>query len=200
MNAATLIQGASRALAARLPAGWKQRLTRVEPGSKGRPDGVLEVTGPDGAKARMSVEAKSGLVPRAVADFKTRLNDSDPCLVVSPFLTRSTRERLRAENLNFLDLTGNIRLVLARPGLYIETQGAEQDPSPKRQPGRSLRGRKAARIARALCDFPPPFPISDLAAQAKVDISYASRMVEWLSREALLERRPRGPDTTRPKS
>jgi hypothetical protein len=26
-----------------------------------------------------------------------------------------------------------------------------------------------------------------------VDISYASRLVEWLSREALLERRPRGP-------
>src|SRR5262245_35604817 len=198
MNEATLIQGASRALAALLPAGWKQRLTRVEPGSKGRPDGVLEVTGPDGAKARMSVEAKSGLVPRAVADLKTRLNDysSDPCLVVSPFLTRSTRERLRAENLNFLDLTGNIRLVLASPGLYIETQGAEQDPSPKRRPGRSLRGTKAARIVRALCDFPPPFPISDLAMQAKVDISYASRLVEWLSREALLERRPRGPVTT----
>jgi hypothetical protein len=95
--------------------------------------------------------------------------------------------------LNFLDLTGNVRLVLARPGLYVETQGSEQDPSPKRQPGRSLRGPKAARIVRALCDFPPPFPISDLAAQAKVDISYASRLVEWLSREALLERRPRGP-------
>ena len=43
----------------------------------------------------------------------------------------------RAENLNFLDLTGNVRLVLARPGLYVETQGAQQDPSPKRQPGRS---------------------------------------------------------------
>ena len=143
----------------------------------------------------MSVEAKSGLVPRAVADLKTRLNgySSDPGLVVSPFLTRSTRERLRAENLNFLDLTGNIRLVLVRPGLYVETQGAEQDPSPKRQPGRSLRGAKAGRIVRALCDFPPPLPISDLAAQSKVDISYASRLVEWLSREALLERRPRGP-------
>jgi hypothetical protein len=45
---------------------------------------------------------------------------------------------------------------------------------------------------RALCDFPPPFPISLLANQAAVDISYASRLVEWLSREALLERRPRG--------
>jgi hypothetical protein len=195
MNEATLLQEAARVLAARLPTGWKQRVTRLEARPQGRPDATLDVTGPDGVKVRLSVEAKSGLAPRAIADIKTRLNgySSDPGLVVSPFLTRSTRERLRAENLNFLDLTGNVRLVLARPGLYVETQGAEQDPSPKRQPGRSLRGAKAARIVRALCDFPPPFPISDLAAQAKVDISYASRLVEWLSREALLERRPRGP-------
>lgn len=194
MNEATLLQEASRLLADRLPTGWKQRVTRLE-ARQGRPDAVLDVAGPDGTKVRLSVEAKSGLVPRAVADLKTRLNNysSDPALVVSPFLTRSTRERLRAENLNFLDLTGNVRVVLARPGLYVETQGAEQDPSPKRQPGRSLRGAKAARIVRALCDFPPPLPISELAARAKVDISYASRLVEWLSREALLERRPRGP-------
>jgi hypothetical protein len=195
MNEATLLQEASRVLAARLPTGWKQRLTLLEARLQRRPDAILDVTGPDGAKARLSVEAKSGLFPRAVGDLKTRLNDysSDPGLVVSPFLTRSTRDRLRAENLNFLDLTGNIRLVLTRPGLYVETQGTDQDPSPKRQPDRSLRGAKAARIVRALCDFSPPFPISELAGQAKVDISYASRLVEWLSREALLERRRRGP-------
>ena len=195
MNEATLLQEASRVLAARLPAGWKQRVKRLESRPQGRPDAILDVTGPDGAKVRLSVEAKMALVPRAVADLKARLDgySSDPGLVISPFLSRSTRERLRAEKLNFLDLTGNVRLVLARPGLYVETQGAEQDPSPKRQPGRSLRGSKAARIVRALCDFPPPLPISDLAAQAKVDISYASRLVEWLSREALVERRPRGP-------
>jgi len=177
MTKATLLRVASRVLAAKLPAGWKQRVTRVESTSQGRPDAVLDVTGPDGAKGRVSVEAKMSLVPRAVSDVKTRLAgySTDPGLVISPFLTRSTRERLRTENLNFLDLTGNVQLVLASPGLYVETQGAEQDPSPKRQPGRSLRGPKAARIVRALCDFPPPLPISDLATRAKVDISYASR-------------------------
>jgi hypothetical protein len=195
MNEATLLQEAARILAARLPPGWKQRVTQLEAQRRARPDAIIDVTGPDGTKVRLCVTAKASLVPRAVGDVKTRLDEysPDPGLVVAPFLTRSTRERLRGENLNFLDLTGNVRLVLSRPGLYVETQGADQDPSPKRQPGRSLRGTKAARIVRALCDFPPPFPISDLAAQAKVDISYASRLVEWLSREALLERRPRGP-------
>ena len=60
-------------LAARLPAGWKHRVTRLESRSQGRPDAILDVTGPDGAKVRLSVEAKTSLVPRAVADLKTRL-------------------------------------------------------------------------------------------------------------------------------
>jgi hypothetical protein len=80
MNEATLLQEASRLLAARLPDGWRQRVTRLEARPQGRPDAILDVTGPDGVKVRLSVEAKSSLVPRAVAALKTRLNDysSDP--------------------------------------------------------------------------------------------------------------------------
>ena len=95
--------------------------------------------------------------------------------------------------MNYVDTTGNVRLVLARPGVYLETPGADMDPSPGDAPGRSLRGPKAGRIVRALCDFPAPLSISDLAAKAGVDVSYASRMVEWLAREAVLTRAPRGP-------
>src|SRR5258708_26927478 len=126
MNEANLLGAASRILDARLPARWKQRITRLGSSRPGRPDAILDVTGPDGAKGRVSVEAKMSLVPRAVSDVKTRLAgySTDPGLVISPFLTRSTRERLRTEHLNFLDLTGNVQLVLASPGLYVETQGA----------------------------------------------------------------------------
>ncbi|HVT47234.1 MAG TPA: type IV toxin-antitoxin system AbiEi family antitoxin [Vicinamibacterales bacterium] len=192
MNEASLVQSASRVLRERLPGGWTQRIRLEE--RAGRPDAILDVTGPDGTKARLLVETKAQLVPRAVADIKARLDasSSTPALVVSAFLTPSTRERLRAANLNFLDLTGNVRLVLVRPGLYVETTGSDVDPSPKRQPGRSLRGPKAARIVRTLCDFDPPLSISNVADSAKVDVSYASRLVEWLSQEALLNRKPRG--------
>jgi len=101
MNEAILLQEASGLLATRLPAGWKQRVTRLRAGPQGRPAAMLDVTGPDGARARLSVAAKSGLVPRIVTDLKTRLRGyfSDPSLVISPFLTRSTRDRLRAEQL-----------------------------------------------------------------------------------------------------
>jgi hypothetical protein len=117
-------------------------------------------------------------------------------LVVSDFLTPSVRRRLVEEGLNYLDLTGNVRLILVRPGLFVETDGATTDPNPVKQGRRSLRGAKAGRIVRVLCDFPPPLPISDLAGKADVDISYASRLVDWLAQEDLVTRASRGPVET----
>jgi hypothetical protein len=195
MNEANLVRQGSRVLEARLPGGWKQRIRRLKDRGRERPDAILDITGPDGSKTSVVVEAKTRLIPRAVDDLKAQLErySRNPALVIATFLSPRTRERLRAANLNFLDLTGNVWFALSRPGLYIETQGAEDDPSPGPRQERSLRGAKAGRIVRALCDFSLPLPISDLGVKASVDISYASRLVEWLSREALLERRHRGP-------
>lgn len=189
---------ASRALGERLPKGWKQRLRMLDGGASRGPDAILVITGPDGNKTRLLVEAKTRLVPRSVADVKARFAEysSEPGLVVASFLSASTCARLRESDLNYLDLTGNCRLVLSRPGLYVESQGATVDPAPVRASGRSLRGAKAGRIVRALCDFPLPLTISDLATKTKVDISYASRLAEWLTSEAIIERRPRGPVVT----
>jgi hypothetical protein len=191
MKQANLVRQASRVLGDRLPAGWKQRLISA----KGLRDSaqVLEITGPDGTKARLVIEAPPSLFPRDVPALKDGLADNaDAGLIVARFLTSSTRKRLRDENLNYLDLTGNIRLITVRPGLYVENSGAAEDPEPTPGPKRSLRGPKAGRVVRALCDFPLPLAISDLAAKAGVDISYASRLVDWLAREALLTRAPRG--------
>lgn len=194
MNEAKLIQEADRLLQARLPRGWKCRFKALSTARDRGADAVLEIVGPDGAKGRFAVEIKGRLFPRAIPGIKAQLADysAGPGLVIAAFLTPSTRQRLQAFDLNYLDLTGNVRLTLSRPALYVETQGSAGDPAPAKEPTRSLRGPKAGRIVRALCDFAPPLPISDLAGKAKVDVSYASRLVEWLAREALLERRPRG--------
>lgn len=194
MNEAKLIQDAGGVLKARLPRGWKTRFKALSTARNRGADAVLDIVGPDGAKARFAVAIKSRLFPRAIPAVKAQLADysAGPGLVIAAFLTPSTRQRLQAFDLNYLDLTGNVRLTLSRPAVYLETQGAAGDPTPAKEPGRSLRGHKAGRIVRALCDFSPPLPISDLAGKATVDVSYASRLVEWLAREALLERRPRG--------
>lgn len=194
MNQANILRGAVEAVRARLPTGWKASVRTLSGARDTGADAVLDITAPDGSKARLLVEAKSALVPRAAIEIAAKLArvSPDPGLVVAPFLSAATQDRLRAAGVNYLDLTGNMRIVLSRPALFLETQGASVDPSPSREPGRSLKGAKAGRIVRALCDFPEPLPISDLAGKAQVDISYASRMVTWLAREALLDRRPRG--------
>ncbi len=198
MKEAILVREAARTLSNRLPPGWREKILASKPTAQDRPDGTLEITSPDGTTARMVFEAKSRVFPRDVAELKNRLErySSGPYLVVAPFLGPSTRRRLQEENLNYVDTTGNVRLVVARPGVYVETAGADTDPFPSELPGRSLRGPKAGRIVRALCDFPAPFSISDLAVKAGVNVGYASRVVDWLAREALLTRAPRGPVQT----
>ena len=198
MNEANLIQQAIRALGSRLPPGWKEKVLSPKPTGPDCPDGTLEITSPDGTKARMVFEAKNRVFPRDVTELKNRFErySSGPYLVVAPFLAPSTRRRLQEENLNYVDTTGNLRLVIAQPGVYVETRGADTDPFPSELPGRSLRGPKAGRIVRALCDFPAPLSISDLAVKAGVNVGYASRMVDWLAREDLLTRVPRGPVQT----
>ncbi len=193
MIEANILTQGSKLLSQRLPLGWKQKLSPTR--RSGDADAVLRLVSPDGVEALLSVEVKARLFPRTVPDLKRRLEGPDgrPGLVITEFLTPSAKRRLAEENLNYLDLTGNVRLTLSRPGLFIETDGAITNPNPREKGGRSLRGAKAGRIVRALCDLAPPLAVSDLAMKAGVDISYASRLLEWLAREGVVTRKSRGP-------
>jgi hypothetical protein len=198
MKEANILTRGGRVIAERLPSGWIQRVSFDRASRRGQSDGVLTIVSPDGVECHMAVDAKPRLFPRDVPDVKRRLKtfEEEAVLVMRGFLTLSAKRRLTEEGLNYVDLTGNVRLVLSRPGLFIETQGATIDPNPVEKAGRSLRGAKAGRVVRALCDFPPSLTVSDLAIRAGVDISYASRLLEWLSKEGLLTRvRRRGVET-----
>lgn len=111
-----------------------------------------------------------------------------PLLVVSRFFSPATRERLRARETAYLDLTGNVWLVLESPGLFIETQGASEDPDPRHRRGRSLRGAKTGRIVRALVDRRQPPKVRELAAATRLDAGYVSRVLALLDEEALITR------------
>ena len=117
-------------------------------------------------------------------------------MVFSTFLSPRTRERLQAVGLNYVDLAGNIRLVADRPGLFIYERSADKNPWREERPARSLRGAKAGRIVRALCDFLPPLGVRDLAKKAGADAGYVSRTLALLDREDLIRRSPRGPITS----
>ncbi len=92
----------------------------------------------------------------------------------------------------YLDLTGNDRILLPEPGLFIETQGASEDPNREERPARSLRGAKAGRVARALIEMKAPPGVRELAALTKIDAGYVSRVLSLLDSEALITRGARG--------
>jgi hypothetical protein len=115
-----------------------------------------------------------------------------PLIVVARYLSEGTRQRLRDGGVGYLDLTGNIQIVVSEPGLYIETQGASEDPDREERPARSLRGAKAGRIVRALIDRRQSPGVRELAALTNIDAGYVSRVLALLDSEALITRVGRG--------
>jgi hypothetical protein len=143
------------------------------------------------------VSAKSRVEPKDVDYLAATLRHTpeDPVLIAARYLSPRTQERLRSRGFAYADLTGNVRLVLTQPGLFIETTGARENPEPSLRDRKSLKGAKAGRLVRAVCDFRPPVGVRELAKRANVDPGYASRVVDFFDREALVTRTPRGPIT-----
>ncbi|MBI4500905.1 MAG: hypothetical protein HY700_07060 [Gemmatimonadetes bacterium] len=159
-----------------------------------RPDAVFEIRAPDDTRGLLLVEAKSPLTARLASDLGPRLapvvreGEAAGALVVTRFASELSQDRLRRAGVSYLDLTGNAWISLDRPGLLITTQGASKDPSPPRRGVRSLKGAKAARLVRAICDWRPPVGVRDLAKRAGTDPGYTSRVIRLLEDEDLVGR------------
>jgi hypothetical protein len=157
----------------------------------------------DGSGTRCSVllEAAPGPSPRAIQALTSGLSKRlrrhsglPPVLVVLPFIGLRDRELLRSEQISYLDLTGNIRFVLDSPAVFVEADGAKQDPNTTR-PAVTLRGAKVGAMVRTLIDVRPPYTAAEVAEVAGVNQGYVSRVLEGLTEEGLLERSRRGPIT-----
>jgi len=185
-----LIREGLREFRRRLPPGWSASEPRGSATAT-----TVDVTSPDRRVGAVSLETQPRLAPKGVRPLIEALaaarGPATP-LVIAPYLSDSTRAGLREGDLGYLDLTGNTRIVLARPGLFIETEGAAQDPDREERPARSLRGTKAGRVARALVELKLPPGVRDLAALTKVDPGYVSRVLSLLDAEALITRGRRG--------
>jgi hypothetical protein len=186
-------------IARTFPPGW--RITEKKesrPQGKSRADAILKVRSPDGKVGSIFVELKNRLEPKDVDYWSAILKPPKNQLVVfvAPFLSERTRERLTEKGFGYADLTGNIRLSLAKPTLFIQTSGATENPAPGVRDRKSLKGAKAGRLIRTLCDFRPPMGVRELANRAGIDAGYTSRIVEFLDREALVTREERGRITT----
>jgi hypothetical protein len=186
-------------LTAWLPPGWE-----VSPSDPRRARhetqiaGVLDLTAPDGTVARIIVVVKDRFTAAQAANSGLRLRriasdlGADSALVVAGYLSELARTRLREQNIPYIDETGNAWLTLRQPAVWVEARGANKDPNPPKRRVRSLKGGKAGRIIRALCDWRTPVGVRELAGRAGVDPGYTTRVLTLLADEDVIRRSKNG--------
>lgn len=202
-NETALIDAAVAWLRDRLPAAWSvERSQRASSGSEQNArllDAAIELRASNGTFTTFAVELKRTFTPRDVDQLMAGLTrvlrtlaGNVPILVVAPWLSVRTQELLAGEGVNFIDLTGNARISIDNPALYIDSTGATRNPDPPPRGRAQVRGTKAARLVRLLADVRPPYGVRELAEAADVTPGYISRLLDTLDREALVDRSPKG--------
>lgn len=194
---AELLEAAFGLLARRLPPGWSAEKRALEE-ERGELD--LVISDATGSECLVLVEAKLDLSQRDAKAFtsglprRLRRETKAALLVVAPLIGPRARQHLQAERISYIDLTGNVRILLDNPGLLVETDGLHQD-SGVAKPTTSLRGDQAGAVIRLLVDVRPPFTAADVATAVSVNEGYVSRILGILLEEDLIERPGRGPVT-----
>lgn len=164
-----------------------------------RLDAAIDLKASNGVGTTLAVEAKRTFTPRDAEQMLTGLASQlrtlahgAAILVVADWLSPRTQALLAEQDVNFLDLTGNALIRLENPTLYIRAQGSTRNPEPQPRGRARVRGPKAARVVRLLVDVRPPYGVRAIAAATGVALSYTSRLLDSLDREALIERSRRG--------
>lgn len=202
-----LVRSAEEAVRAALPTTWT---LNVDPQAVHRgshfvygPDALFTIVAPDGTSAIVLIESKGVIVPRDVRSVANRIDafamDAsgtriDAAMLVAPFVSPTTRNQLEQHGLGWFDNTGNLRLRIDRPAVFIDRVGADRsgfrDPADRQL--KSLRGPAAAKVVLELCEVGPPVGVRELAHRAQVGAATSARVLELLDREALVSRNDDG--------
>lgn len=205
-----LIGTTAKEIGARLPPRWRlldrmgSAAARLAQESM-RPDAIWQVRDPDGRASDVIVEVRANPVePRLVGSVVSQLKAwssaanergtaSPAYMLVSTYLSPLTRERLTEAGISYADSTGNIRFSVDRPAVFIEIQGADRNPFREERPLRSLKGGRAARVARGLLDYRTPFGTRELAAEIASSPAVVSRVSGLLEPDEIVTKEsPRG--------
>lgn len=120
-----LLDNTAEMLAARLPPDWK-----VEPRSASGPlDASLLFTSSEGRSRNVPVAVRRRIDPRTAR----QLPRQPSLMVVASYLSKSVRAALEELGFSYADATGNIRIVLDEPGLFVVASGAQSNPKPDKR-------------------------------------------------------------------
>jgi hypothetical protein len=192
-----LFEAAVEALTRRLPERWA--VERLSSAGDAEPADIV-ITAPGmGSSSRLLVELKTSVSTRDIEALiggpwrRWRRQLGNPAiLLVAPYISPRIRQLLAEESVSYLDLTGNTRITLDSPGIFIETEGSDRDPRSSR-PRSGIRGAKAGSVVRVLVDSTPPFAAAEVAKAAGVNEGYLSRILDTLESEGFVDRERGGP-------
>lgn len=196
-----VISAALAALTTRLPTDWTTDVRREAALGRYRADAVIRISAPGGEQGTLYVEARRNVVTKdlpAMVEQAQAYIDSDTTprregtarpFVVVRYLAPPLQQWLADRDIPYADATGNVRVSLSEPALFVRDVGAQRDPW--RGPGRpkgNLTGGSAARVVRALVDFRPPYTIPALMKLAGSPSGNTYRAVDFIEEQALLTR------------
>lgn len=175
----------------RLPDNWKATDTVESQQGSLRPDLSIHLETPDGTAAKLLVEVKQVIERRDVASiadqprFKATESGGVP-VVAARYLSPSVREALTERGIAYVDATGNMRIAVDSPALFISDRGENRDPWRKGRPRGTLKGEPAARVVRALLDYDREWTVRELIAASGASTGATYRVLEYLEREDLV--------------
>jgi len=179
-------RGAIEQLRLRLPQAW-----RVAEVARAR-ETTIVIRAPDSKVAQLVVVSRRRIEPKDVSSIlptaRPQRFRASAVLVTAPFLSPRTLELLTAADANYLDSTGNLRIALEQPAIFLQTEGADKDRAREPRALVSLKGPAAGRVVRALCDFRPPHGVRALAERCATSPASVSRVVSLLERDAIVVR------------
>lgn len=192
-----LIQRALSLLSERLTNGWS--VEEVDNSDLKELDAVIRISDQGGQSATIVIEAKRSPKGRDVGRVAERLKANASrfpgsyFLVAAQYLSPPVREKLTQEGVSYIDATGNIRVAIDGPALFVSDKGSDKDPW--RGAGRplgTLKGAPAAKIVRAIADIDQTWAMRQLVEASKTSTGSAYRVIEYLNGEGLATRDENG--------
>lgn len=202
---AELVRATEQAIRSALPTGWSITVDRQFGLARSRrvyrPDALLTIVAPDDTRSVVLIECKGVVAPRDIVSVADQLSayaqsntqggmEVGGAMLVAPFVSPTTRVQLNQHGLGWSDITGNLRLRLDRPAVFLDRAGADRsgfrDPADRQL--KSLRGSAAAKVVLELCETSLPVGVRDLAGRAQVGVATSARTLGLLDRESVITR------------
>lgn len=186
------LQALQLTLKSKLPRGWQIVTNDI---SSPPFDAVFALLTPEGTMGELAFFTRNTFEPRHLVEVEQAVRCGDGntnVVVVAPYIGPEARRKLADIGFGYADSTGNLRIVMAKPAVFIEAAGASKNPWREDRPLASLKGAAAGDVVRALCDFLPPYGIRALSSRANLALGTVARVVDLLERDATLDRNDRG--------